>query len=205
MVPMWQYAENLSLVRAYLRRFKGCTDSVVECGAWRGGMSAGLIDVTYDSMECWFYDSFEGLPAVSSQDGDRARLWKKDVTHPRYFNNCLSTRLECEETILESRTPNRAKLVGGDIRETATVQSPKSIAILRLDVDWYKTTHFCLRHFWPLLKRGGIVIIDDYYHWEGCRKAVHKFLATEALSIPLRVYGRTRIVYLIKDDNPNAY
>jgi O-methyltransferase len=43
----------------------------------------------------------------------------------------------------------------------------------------------CLDHFWDRVMPGGIVLIDDYYIWEGCRRAVHDFLsrrdATEAI------------------------
>jgi hypothetical protein len=49
------------------------------------------------------------------------------------------------------------------------------IALLRLDGDWYDSTKICLEHLYPLLSPGGIIILDDYYCWEGCRKATDEY------------------------------
>jgi O-methyltransferase len=35
-------------------------------------------------------------------------------------------------------------------------------------------------HLYPRLVRDGVLIIDDYGHWEGCRRAVDEYFATEA-------------------------
>ena len=49
------------------------------------------------------------------------------------------------------------------------------IALLRLDGDWYDSTKICLEHLYPLLSPGGIIIMDDYWTWEGCRKATDEY------------------------------
>jgi O-methyltransferase len=51
------------------------------------------------------------------------------------------------------------------------------IAVLRLDGDWHESTMICLEKFWDHVLPGDIVLIDDYYVWEGCAKAVHSSLA----------------------------
>jgi O-methyltransferase len=50
--------------------------------------------------------------------------------------------------------------------------------MLRLDTDWYDSTLHELRHLYPLLSRHGVLIIDDYGHWQGARRAVDEYLAT---------------------------
>ena len=53
---------------------------------------------------------------------------------------------------------------------------PEKIAILRLDTDWYESTKFELDNFYKYVVKGGIVIIDDYGHWKGCKQAVDEFI-----------------------------
>jgi len=46
------------------------------------------------------------------------------------------------------------------------------IALLRLDCDWYRPTALCIKMLSPMMSSGGVLIIDDYFAWEGCRRAV---------------------------------
>ena len=63
----------------------------------------------------------------------------------------------------------------GPVERTIPEFAPKSISLLRLDTDWYESTRHELLHLYPLLERGGVLIIDDYGHWEGARKAVDEY------------------------------
>ena len=47
--------------------------------------------------------------------------------------------------------------------------------MLRLDTDWYESTRCELEHLFPKLVPGGVLIVDDYGHWEGCRRAVDEY------------------------------
>jgi hypothetical protein len=46
---------------------------------------------------------------------------------------------------------------------------------LRLDTDWFMSTYHELVHLWPRLVSNGILIIDDYGHWAGAKKAVDQY------------------------------
>jgi hypothetical protein len=64
------------------------------------------------------------------------------------------------------------------VEQTIPASSPRgAIALLRLDTDWYESTKHELLHLFPLLERGGILIIDDYGHWQGARRAVDEYLS----------------------------
>ena len=52
---------------------------------------------------------------------------------------------------------------------------PKKISILRLDTDFYESTKIELEKLYPLLSKNGILIIDDYGHWQGAKKAVDEY------------------------------
>ena len=62
---------------------------------------------------------------------------------------------------------------------------PSKIALLRLDTDWYKSTAHELKYLYPLLEPGGVIIIDDYGHWEGARNAVDEYIIDNKLPLLL--------------------
>jgi O-methyltransferase len=68
MVPESRYVRNLELASKY-REIPGCS---VECGVWRGGMSAGHVETMGYERDYFLFDSFEGLPAASELDGVEA-------------------------------------------------------------------------------------------------------------------------------------
>ena len=65
--------------------------------------------------------------------------------------------------------------VKGKVEDTLPNSKPESIALLRLDTDWYESTKIELELLYPLLATNGIMIIDDFGHWEGAKKAVNEF------------------------------
>ena len=52
---------------------------------------------------------------------------------------------------------------------------PEKIAVLRLDTDWYESSKYELEQMYNNVVCGGVIIFDDYYHWEGQRKATDDF------------------------------
>jgi len=50
------------------------------------------------------------------------------------------------------------------------------IALAHIDCDWYEHVKYCLNHIRDLVSRYGVIVIDDYSDWQGCRKAVDEFL-----------------------------
>jgi hypothetical protein len=73
-------------------------------------------------------------------------------------------------------------------------QAPDEIAILRLDTDWYESTRHELAHLYPRLVTGGVLIIDDYGAWEGCRRAVDEYFAEQPIDLyPVDYTGRIAV------------
>lgn len=52
---------------------------------------------------------------------------------------------------------------------------PEKIVILILDTDWYESSKYELEQMYDNVVIGGLIIFDDYYHWEGQRLAVDQF------------------------------
>lgn len=173
MVPKATYLLNLHLIDI----FRGLEGSVVECGTWRGGMIAGVAKALGNRREYYLYDSFEGLPPAKDVDGDAAKAWQRDGDSPYYHDNCKANESEAQEAML-SAGADQFYIIKGWFHETlSNYDTSKEIAILRLDGDWYDSTMECLNKLFPCVKKGGIIIVDDYYMWDGCAKAIHDYLS----------------------------
>jgi O-methyltransferase len=75
--------------------------------------------------------------------------------------------------------------VKGMVEQTIPNSAPDKIALLRLDTDWYESTKHEMEHLFPRLSRGGVLIIDDYGHWQGARKAVDEYIKKNEIRILL--------------------
>jgi hypothetical protein len=77
------------------------------------------------------------------------------------------------------------KFIKGKVEETIPAHAPARIALLRLDTDWYESTRHELAHLFPRLVPGGVLILDDYGHWQGSRRAVDEYMAEHGIPILL--------------------
>ena len=173
MIPEGDYVSNLELVARYAST-PGC---VVECGTWRGGMIAGIAEVLGPSRRYYLFDSFEGLPPAREIDGPSALAWQADVDGPHYYANCRASEEDAMTAMALSGTPNY-HIIKGWFAETLASGPPQElIAILRMDADWYDSTMCILEHLAPRMEAGGVIVVDDYFAWDGCARAVNEFAA----------------------------
>lgn len=169
---------------------------IVECGVWKGGSMAAIAR-TLESLDAsdrqlWMYDTFEGMSSPTENDvdfqgqmanhlmseSDSERSTEKDSI----FCECS---LELVQTTLHKTgyPESLLRYVKGKVEDTLSAESPERIAILRLDTDWYESTRCELEQLFPKLVPGGVLIIDDYGHWQGCRKAVDEYFAENDVQI----------------------
>ena len=69
------------------------------------------------------------------------------------------------------------------------------IALLHLDGDWYESTKVSLENLFDNIVPGGYIVIDDYGHWRGCKKAVDEFLKQRNLHYTLERVDYTRVFF----------
>ena len=173
MIPSELYVENLILAER-VARISGC---IVECGVWRGGMSAGLAAVLGPRRAYYLFDSFEGLPPAKEIDGASALAWQSNKESSGYHDNCTASEDFARRAMLLAGAPC-FHLVKGWFSETLPKAGlPEPIALLRLDGDWYDSTMECLESLFDQLAPGGLIMFDDYYTWDGCSRALHDFLS----------------------------
>lgn len=181
----------------------------VECGVWKGGSAAyaayclkkhnrispiHLFDVFDNICEPdALVDGDRSIKDVGGIDNAKGRLipiagvydqmggYGKDIEVKNLLTGDLINYPESSVNIykgwFQDTLPKVSSMIG-------------SISILRLDGDWYSSTKVCLENPYQFVEKGGIIIIDDYDCYEGCKKAVDEFLAKIE-----------QFPYLIKVDN----
>jgi O-methyltransferase len=158
---------------------------IVECGVWRGGssmMAALTLRELGAGRRIWLYDTFEGMPPPGENDvrysGESAEsLLESAQRSPGAWNEWAWATLDDVRDNMTSTGHDAFEYVAGPIEETVPANAPAEIALLRLDTDWYESTRHELQHLYPRLAEGGVLIIDDYGHWQGARRAVNEYFA----------------------------
>lgn len=165
----------------------------VECGVWKGGsvmiMAEKLMAASRTGVNIYLYDTFEGMSEPTDLDKSfdgksaEAQLAGSDINN-KHSVWCYSTLEEVRQNVLSTGYPaDKFRFVQGKVEDTIPHTMPEQIALLRLDTDWYESTKHELEHLFPRLVPGGILIIDDYGHWEGCRKATDEYLVENGIQI----------------------
>ena len=172
----------IALIRAvdYIveNKIKG---AIVECGVWKGGSIMAAIctlQKTNSIKELYLYDTFEGMTEPTNDDLSFDGNLAKDNYKDKDCVWCYSSLEEVQSNIISLNYPKEnIKYIKGKVEDTIPKDEvPTNISLLRLDTDWYESTMHEMKHLFPRLVKGGIIIIDDYGHWEGCKKAVDEYL-----------------------------
>jgi O-methyltransferase len=174
----------------------------VECGVWKGGAAgimalANLRNSTH-RRHLHLFDAFQEIcEPDAAVDGERALREVRELTgrsgHDKGKLQALSGIYDSfgGPGTLEENRQLLEKLIGypkefihyhvGWFQNTlpADHQDIGQIAILRLDGDWYASTKICLEYLFDKVVKGGVVIIDDYGTYEGCRRAVDEFFLSK--------------------------
>lgn len=159
MIAESTYIKNLLIINQALNK-EGC---IVECGVWRGGMSAGIADLLGASRKYYLFDSFEGLPPAKPIDGEAALAWQANENSPLYHNN-NSAEIDFAQKAMSISAATDYEIIKGWFDQTLPRFTPsQKIAVLRLDADWFDSTLVCLEYLLPYMAKDGIIILDDYY------------------------------------------
>jgi len=154
---------------------------IIEIGVWRGGtimaMLLKLMQLGVTDRHVHLYDTFSGMTEPSAEDvnveGAKASWLCENVPIFR----CEASIYDVRKNISMTGYPEEfIHYHIGDIRKVDPSDIPETIALLRLDNDWYELYKFELPVFEPRVQPRGIVTIDDYGYWSGCKKAVDDYL-----------------------------
>ncbi len=183
---------------------------LIECGTWKGGGSFSMLlaqRYKYGRIvkPVWMFDSFQGLPPADERDGPHALQYQKDTASPSYFDNCTAPLEGVREAIKKfGFKDDEAIVVPGwfndSVPKHVAAIAQLKIALLRVDCDWYDPVTYVLDSFAPSVSDEGVIILDDYYAWDGCARAAHDFLSRNGLSWRIRSVDRFAGAWMVKRD-----
>ena len=171
---------------------------IVECGVWRGGSMMAVAQTLMKvaaARSLHLFDTFDGMPMPSERDmdvhGRPAAVMMAAADKATSEVWAVSSLDEVRKNMTSTGyDASRINYIPGRVEDTIPRHAPEQIALLRLDTDWYESTYHEMKHLFPRLSVGGVLIIDDYGHWRGARQAVDQYLAETRVKLLL-----TRIDY----------
>ena len=168
---------------------------IVECGVWKGGstmaMALTLKMLNSETRELYLYDTFSGMNAPTDDDIQYdGTLAEKKFSETKLSKStstwCAWSLDKVRENVFSTGYPQeKFHFIKGEVENTILENIPQEIALLRLDTDWYESTKHELIHLFPLLSPNGVIIIDDYGHWGGAKKAVDEYISENNLTLLL--------------------
>lgn len=158
---------------------------IIEVGAALGGSSLIIASAKKTTRSFLIYDTFEGMPSPTEMDGDDAySRFKiiitgkaKGLGKHQYYGYQPNLHKQIIDRFVDFGFPieeNNIQLIKGLVEETLEVTEP--VALAHIDCDWYSPVKVSIERIAPFLSNGGRLIIDDYNHWSGAKKAVDEFL-----------------------------
>lgn len=151
-----RYPEAISLAML-IKETSHIKGNICAVGIFEGG-SAKLICEVKKNKKAYFFDTFEGHPELEEVDQQNEEgQFNVNVEDVRYYLKDYS-KVEVHK--------------GYFPKETGHFIQGERFSFVHLDVNLYKSTKECIEFFYNRLNPEGIMLIDDYDHCEGVRKAV---------------------------------
>lgn len=98
-----------------------------------------------------------------------------------------STQRELYELLQKKHLAENITLIAGDICSTvpefAAHNKNLKISLLNIDVDIYEPSVIILQHLYPMVAKGGVILLDDYQKFPGETKAVNDYFINRNVKI----------------------
>ena len=159
---------------------------LIEAGCALGGSAIVMASAKSTSRPFYVYDVFGMIPPPSDHDDadvkNRYQVIKsgqsEGIQGNTYYGYVPDLLTKVTENFRRHGLPvqsNNIHLVQGLFQDTLRVNEP--VALAHVDGDWYESVQTCLQRIEPRLTSGGVLVIDDYDAWSGCRKAVDEYFS----------------------------
>jgi|SRR5882724_1016166 len=183
------YDKLLSLSRL-IRRLKAARISgdFVEFGIALGGSAIFLASELDEGRAFYGYDVFEMIPPPAEMDDAKSRERYRVISSGNavgiggrqyygYIDNLLDVVRDNFTKFGMTVDGNKIVLRKGLFERTLPLDAERKIAFAHLDCDWYEPVWHCLVEASKRLSAGGLIVLDDYNDYGGCRKAVDRFVS----------------------------
>lgn len=176
---------------------------IIEAGCALGGSAIVMAAAKTPTRSFEIYDVFGMIPSPGERDGSDAHERYEVIasgqsqgigSNPYYgYQSDILARVVANFQLcgIEPEA-NRVSFLPGLFEDTLAPNEP--IALAHLDCDWYDSVMTCLARIVPFLSAGGRLVIDDYDHWSGCRRAIDDFFADKQNEFEFVKKSRLHIV-----------
>lgn len=175
----------------------------IEAGCALGGSAILIASLKSKERHFYVYDVFEMIPSPTDEDTEDVHNRYSKILEGKsagiggdqyygYQNNLYET---VQKNLIKfgiNTDRFNVKLIKGLLQNTMKLSEP--IALAHIDVDWHDPVKHSLEQIYPKLVLNGSIILDDYYDWGGCRKAVDEFLKNKIDEVLIdQTYGSLKI------------
>lgn len=181
---------------------------LVECGVKTGHKPVKwaeiILEKDFEQREMFLYDTFTGMTKPTEHDYsilDPYFRENQDVVD--YWNNKKIDKFNIVDwcygdlNFVKNRMRNtgypehKIHYIQGNVIDTLKIEEnlPKEIAVLRLDTDFYDSSKVELECLYPRVVKGGVIIFDDYYYWNGQRKATDEYFKENNIEYEVKKYS----------------
>ena len=196
-------SENIFYLKSNVNRFKkalfhyeiykkisNISGDILELGVFRGcslvrfATFRDLFKTNFNSKLYGFDDFGEFTPQFGKKDKIFIKKWKEDLK--RNSNSDRGISLKELKSILKKKKFKNINLIKVNIIQTLPKFLNKKkikISLLHLDLDLFEPTIFALEKLYNKVKKGGIILLDDYKIASGVTKAVNKFKKEKKIEV----------------------
>jgi len=141
--------------------------------------------------DIYLYDTFAGLVEPTENDytckntllynfsyEEVHNMWKNQIITSNINNWCYAPLDKVKNNLYSTGYPiDKLHFIEGNTIQTLKIKEniPEKIAVLRLDTDWYESCKAELEALYDNVVVGGVIIFNDYYHWDGQRRATDEY------------------------------
>lgn len=160
----------------------------IECGVALGGSAIVLCSHLEHGRRFHGYDVFGMIPPPSQRDDEWAHRRYDTIRNGRsagiggdeyygYIDNLFAVVVDHFRMFGYEPDGRVTVLHQGLFEETLRFRDGQQVAFAHIDCDWHDPVTFCLETIYPRLAPGGVIVLDDYNDYGGCREATDTFLA----------------------------
>lgn len=214
--PTYVDRESLPRFLAHYELFKQVIDvpgCIVELGVFRGNSLftwANLLETfcPFDtSRRVYGFESFEGLPSFSTEDGNLRPSVGKCPESFKGSRTEVEILVELYNRRLSVPGSQRLSIVAGKIEDTLSSfldsHPGLMVSLLHVDLDLYAAVKHSLGLLFDRVIHHGIICFDDYGSdlWPGETRAVNEFFRERNLALKLRkfAFAQSPSAYFVKD------
>lgn len=175
----------------------------VEAGVALGGSALVIASGKTQQRPLYLYDSFEMIPPPSERDGkdahDRYQVITSGEAHGIKGEEYYGYRRDLLEEVTKdfqrfdiNPEAHKVRFIKGFYDKTMVISEP--VALAHIDSDWHDSVLICLQAIVPNVVSGGVIIIDDYNDWSGCRVAVDNYFSDRKNEFTFIMKSRLHII-----------